>query len=318
MKKKICSFIVLCFILASALFPAGSANTKSGYAKIPFTFDFSSYMPGFLLEDCEGGEPLKIIFDSGYNHEVFYRSAIKKAGKEAEDMLVGMIAQQYMTLSPGISQKKLAGKIQEFLEQGDPDITVGLTCTDSFVRKNLYIDSHPFLFDPAPAARQKEDGIVGLKFFGACDQLTIDYVNNVIVINGKPLSGVEGPLVKVPMLELYKTEIEVDGIRQDAIIDTGAQVFVLCDESAMTMTDEEKLDFIMNGKIQTSSPACKEVTVSFGSISRKLEACRSSDRNAKANENGRRGGYVYNLLGYSFFEGHRIQFDFKHGKFIME
>jgi hypothetical protein len=310
------------FVIAAILFVSCKTVTDkatapfepSGRIVIPFSYDTNGYLPVFTVTDATGTK-FHLCFDSGYNYAVLFRHGAEKldGGKGSiDEAAFKYLAKQ----QPVVREQTLQKKAKKLVEDGMMSITLhGLN------NGNLKVDSYCFRYEPKNVTSNKTDGIVGLQFFGDCNNIIIDYVHQVLEIDGQRITKTGVPMEKIPKLDLYKTQITVNGIKQFALIDTGAKQFCArknYNSRTQELTDEQKIDFIYNGHTGLSFPCVHPVTVKFGNLDKKEQAYNSTNIFMHISSIGRRAGYVYNLFGFSFFKDHRIQFDFKNNEFLID
>ena len=176
-----------------------------------------------------------------------------------------------------------------------------------------------FRYEPVtPFKGQTIDGMVGLEFFGECRTLTVDYVNHLIVLDAPPLQGEALPMTRSQFHTLYTIPIAIDGVAQTAIVDSGASHFMKANKKALAMSEEEKWDFMQNGKnVVKWTMGWKTVEVTYGGTTEKVKAIAATNMFVRASDMTRRGAYVYNFFGWPLMKDRAVQFDFEGGRFIL-
>lgn len=287
----------------------------TGRIVIPFTYNREGYMPVFTMKDTEGLE-IKLAFDSGFNHCVMLKKGLLKTGLSEEDLVNSTfesLKEQYPTAKESVLRKSAKQKV-----------LIGGSCfsANGFANGNLKIDGCLFQYEPTIKIKDNIDCIVGLQFFGNCDNIVIDYLHQVIEVDTKLLNGTVVLMKKIPEFDLYETQILINGIKQSAIIDTGSEKFVArknYNKKNSELSDTEKLNYMQNYHGRPRSfPWFRIVSVSFGAIKKNLVAYKSTNILMHCTNDTRKLGCVYNFLGYPFFCDTRIQFDFKNSQFIIE
>jgi len=285
----------------------------SGGAVIPFSY-CKTYLPVFTVTDSSGIK-LCLAFDSGFTYCALNKNGLKKATGSSKKLLENAI-DYCKQQNPDIGDNLIKRNAAAMVKQGRMGITVYELHADKFSAGNTV-----FHYEPETAAYDSVDGIVGFSFFGDCKNITIDYLHSVIYIDSNTLSGTILPMEKEP-IGLYATKITINGREQTALIDTGAQEFIVrrgYNTDIPELTGVQKQNFIYDGKqhVGVSLPVYKTVTVKYGGVERKVHAYRSDNILIHASVYGKRTGCVYNLFGWPFFKGRCIQFDFENKKFVI-
>ena len=285
----------------------------TGLIVIPFTYNSDEYMPVFTMSNSDGVK-LRLCFDSGNSCCFISKKGIEKVGSNEKEM-ESCIFKQLLEKYPEQKESFLRKKAKKMIKEGKCGWTF-----DSLIKDNYKVENRYFQYRSNFIKETNIDGLIGLSFFGDCKNVVIDYVHQIIEIDAKTLDGHKCQMTKVPDLNMYKTQIEIDKIKQDAIIDTGSKQFFLRKgyKRLDTMTEEQKIDFIFNGYAWPSFPCVHTVLVKVGSLEQELSGYYATNIFAEGSSSFDRIGSVYNLLGYSFFKDHRIQFDFKNSQFIIE
>ncbi|OJF76798.1 MAG: hypothetical protein BKP49_04315 [Treponema sp. CETP13] len=323
MKQKnlyIVNFIVILTIFIMSCKSAPEHTTSidknfepTGLIVIPFTYNSDEYMPVFTMSNSDGVK-LRLCFDSGNSCCFISKKGIEKVGSNEKEMESG-IFKQLLEKYPEQKESFLRKKAKKMIKEGKCGWTF-----DSLIKDNYKVENRYFQYRSNFIKETNIDGLIGLSFFGDCKNVVIDYVHQVIEIDAETLEGNKWSMTKVPDLDLYKTQISVNGIEQYALIDTGAKQMAIRKNYTEpdTMLDKDKVDFIYNGSAGLSFPWVSNTTFEFVNIQKRLSAYKSTNFLMHASGFGKRCAYVYNLLGYPFFCDTRIQFDFKNSQFIIE
>lgn len=321
-----CAFVSLPLLLVALLsvflagcssnkvVPVGQANPAAypeARAVIPITYYEEGYIPVFQIGGIEDRRPLNLGFDSGYTYNALYSSAITKEWETGIlQWAEGYVREQH----PELSQKQVAKAARNLVESGG----AGITLSD-FELAGIPIDSRTFHYEPVTAFKnQTIDGMVGLEFFGECRTITIDYVNHVIVLDAPPIRGESLPMSRSEFHTLYTIPVTIDGVPQTAIVDTGAEWFMKAGRKALSMSEEEKRDFVLNGRnVVKWTVGWKTVELGYGSTTEKVRTIAATNMFARSSGMTTRAASVYNLFGWSVMKERAVQFDFENSRLIL-
>ena len=303
------NLLSILLLISNLLFAAESGASII----IPFSYPEKSYLPVFSVTD-EDGRTLNLLFDSGYNYCALFPSALEKI--ENGQTLLGESTKEYLkSIYPDKSEHWLKNTAKKIINTNQMTLTFkGLKCND------FYSESQVFIYTPNDISKNIADGIVGIDFFHSRNNLTIDYINNLIIIDGSRVNGTSLNMKKEE-IGLYSISIFINDISQTAIIDTGAQKSILrhdFDIPDSELSESEKTAFIYKRN------DCKDLKGNIGytnaviradNISKSVRAYKSGNMLTKASVYGKRVTYVYNILGYDFYSDSCIQFDFENNYF---
>ena len=312
MVKKIITIIIISIIICNELIFAGE---KSNKIIIPFDYPENSYLPMFTVKD-DDGRNYNLLFDSGYSYCAIFSSALEKI--ENGKKILKENTENYFRLKyPEKNDSWIKRTSKEFIKSNHMGITFhNLRCEEFFTESQVFTYTQDNISDKIA------DGIVGMDFFHPAKNLTIDYINKQIIIDGEEIIGTAIPMEREE-IGLYSIQIYINDIKQTALLDTGADKVVLrnnYDIDNSELTSKEKFDFIYKrNDCRDIKPKVgyKDVFIQVGDINRKLRAYSSGNVFAKADVYAKRSTYVYNLLGYDFFSENVIQFDFENKIFII-
>lgn len=305
MRTKIIIIFFIFFLFNGYLFAIENSNGIT----IPFEYPPKSYLPMFTVKDDEGRN-YNLLFDSGYSYCAIFSSALEKI--ENGKKILKENTENYFRLQyPEKKDSWIKRTSKEFIKSNHMGITFhNLRCEEFFTESQL------FTYTPDNISDKIADGIVGMDFFHPAKNLTIDYINKQIIIDGEEIIGTAIPMEREE-IGLYSIQIYINDIKQTALLDTGADKVVLRNNYNIDnseLTSKEKFEFIYKrNDCRDIKPTVgyKDVFIQIGDISRKLRAYSSGNVFAKADVYAKRCTYVYNLLGYDFFSENVIQFDFE-------
>lgn len=304
-------FILLLFSCATnriAKTPLKDFEKIKGKVHIPFTLN--DYMPMFtvVVDDVE----LNLDFDSGCNFNQITKRGSKKLNPNQKEVLKDF--EEYFREEDSSKSEK------EIKQLAKNAYKTGYTMYGRNTRVVDYkLGDVEFQYNPSAAlASKKSDGTVGISFFGDIDNIVIDYVHKEIILNAEKIYDNAIPMRK-ENLGLYFIDIEIDGIKQTALVDTGAEVFFTRNDYQRleSMSADEKLEFIKNNeiKIPRTAPKVTKLHVKYGSKLKEVKGYACTNILARSSDVAKRLSYIYNLFGYPMYKDAIIQFDLKRMEF---
>ncbi len=162
--------------------------------------------------------------------------------------------------------------------------------------------SFPYMLDPngifsTGMKKNNFDGLLGLPYLQKNRNVVFDYINNTMSFNEEPICDNSLPMHRNKD-DLWYTTIECNGIKTNALIDTGSQDMFVNKSNAKHAIGNNTNINVMIGNIEI-----KNVFV-------------SSIENTITNEKTKNGTLKNeNIIGYSVFKDHVIQLDFEHNVF---
>jgi hypothetical protein len=289
----------------------------TGKLIIPFKIQtiHHSIIPQIQIENDKG--LYNVAFDTGSNYNNLLKNGVKKIfGDEKRPI---ELAYTYVRrLSPDKNEKELYRAVNELINSG------GITCTlNNLTVSGTAINDIVLQYVPANTRKIDKglaDAIVGVNFFGKCNNILIDYNNKVIEIDAAQLKVQACPMRKLNQLGLYVAEVVIDGITQPALIDTGAEYLFIREgfNKKIIYSDSDIINYTLHGKVKKSLPGFKLVQVQVGNINSKYRGYNTSNMFISGTESGNAFGQKCSILGYEVFKGHRIQLDFEHNLFRIE
>lgn len=290
---------------------ANPAAYPEARAIIPIAYYDEGYIPVFQVQDTENGRTLHLGFDSGFSYNAMYSSMVDEEFKEESQSLV---EEHIRSQHPELSPKKVERIARQMIEAGYIGANVSGLQVDS-----MDFATQEFRYEPGTSSKdQTIDGMVGLEFFGECRTVTIDYANHLIVLDAPPIQGESLPLSRSEFHTLYTIPITIDGVPQTAIVDTGAEWFMKAGKKALSMSEEEKWDFVLNGRnVVKWTMGWKTVELGYGSTTEKVRSIAATNMFARASAMATRMATVYNLFGWSVMKERAVQFDFENSRLIL-
>jgi len=203
------------------------------------------------------------------------------------------------------------GTIRKKLLEGRV-ITVDVSMTDGSRTKTL-----SFTVTDNKSARC----IMGLPVFRGARNIVFDYRRGFFEVNASPFSDTAAA---VPMRvvetsrheKLYQAEIEIDGKKEWALIDTGSDSFFRRSDFSRELTEVTGGDF--NKEITLKKNTARTYTVKIGTYEYTVKGYDSMDGHFTAQNVARIMLQYTNDIGYPFFKGRRIMLDFEHSLFWLE
>ena len=164
-------------------------------------------------------------------------------------------------------------------------------------------DNDTFILDPngtltSGMKKNPHDGFLGLAYLEKYRNVVFDYINKSISCNEAPICDNSIPMYKVMPDNRWYTTIECNGVKTNALIDTGCFSVFINKKNAKATIDSSEIINIKLGNV-----ACNNI-------------CISENKNLITNEQARNTIYKNeNIIGYPCFKDHVIQLDFEHNVF---
>ena len=285
--------------------------------EIPF---FVNSQGNIYVELIDGDYQYKFLFDTASNINVLYNTGYKKAqknlGYDVEEELFKLVRENNVILS----DDDIRVYVHEYInEQGASFVMEHFNCSgNDFFKKD-------FVYAPKEYNRLDDsdfDGMIGLCFFDSPTNVLIDYKNNMIVVNGNLLNAKPVPMNRLEVTGIYTIEIKINGISQDALIDTGSMLFFLRPEyksdkrykesELRNFLDENMPEYKNNGKTEIG------VNLQIGSFKEKVTGHFFSSEKYGSTADGAAFVKKINILGNQIYMNHKIQLDFENMEFRIE
>ena len=125
---------------------------------------------------------------------------------------------------------------------------------------------------------------------------------------------------KFNQLNLYLVEVSLNGIKQQALIDTGASCLFLRDnyKDSSRITEEKLLNSLQQAKVDSHAESKIKLKLQMGSFEEKITGIYPDINNYNLTDGAGKVLQNINLLGYEVFKNHKIQIDFKKKEFRIE
>ena len=289
MKERFLLFI----LLVCSFFCVGCKSVKN--VAFPFLIDYEKdTMPYFEVPLCDDSgnsfcdEKVRFGIDTGNPCTFLYKSGVEYIFNSVED---------YYNY----------GKENGFdIENSDT----------AFCLYNVNLNFGTYSFEADFRCYEKEenekyDGIIGKEFMQKAQRITLDFKNNVLVINGKKIKKNVLPMsVKAFSDEIANGEYlcipaEIDGKIYDVIVDTGA-----CSHGVNAIVVSGKFDFGEEVFVKIGNEVYDGVKVAL------LGNCDFDDKNLETHYDSFFANTI--IIGNAFFKNHRIQLDFENMEFAMD
>lgn len=302
-------FLLLLILIYSKLF------SKESFV-IPFQINSEGNIFIELLDEYDN---YSFMFDTASTPNVLYKKGYEKIknkyGFNIEDKLYEMVIEKNPTVSEDAARKY----VKEYIDQN----------TLIFEVKNLRYEKEKFATKKFIYNHQvyrdfddsEFDGIVGLSFFDDLKNLTINYKENLIIINDTKKLEKSIQLEKLKQNNIFKIEISINNVIQEAIIDTGSMYFFVRPEYENTKrySEQELLNAIdINNLKQKIGKSEINVQLKIGDFSSIVKGYFFDKQKYKCTEAGESFAYKINILGNQLFLNHIIQLDFENMEFRIE
>ncbi len=161
--------------------------------------------------------------------------------------------------------------------------------------------SFPYILDPngifsTGMKKNNFDGLLGLPYLQKNRNVVFDYINNTMSFNEEPICDNSLPMYRNKD-ELWFTPIECNGVKTNALIDTGCNLLFI-NKNKKRIIGEDKYANVKLGNVEIN------------------DLFLGSDKDVTSNEKAKNGNYKNeNIIGYSVFKDHVIQLDFENNVF---
>ena len=298
--------------------------------QIPFTLEYPGCenVPVVSLSVADG-KRYYFIFDTGSNRNVFFQAGIEKmyGSLEAYHEQIYPVyleytkntAEQNSVLQE--SRWKQDNNYKKLLRDGWFKINItNFKIGDFGVRDKTEFETE----SEVENYKRYLDGIVGVHIFSNAKNIVIDYRRLIIEIDAPLISNKSIPMEMNEALRMYTIPITINGSRDSALVDTGAEMLVLRNNygrDPVNMPMGDIADYLMNGqRVKRTFPRAISISeLRVGDISySEIKGYYTSNMLVNASEFGKRMGYMYNFVGYPVFKDRRIQLDFEKMKFMID
>src|SRR5574344_1769903 len=313
-KNAVAGILFFCFVLCSCVTQKTESSNKesnayeaTGKIVIPFEISRKAHQILPIIKINYKGSDCRFAVDTGQNVCVFGKQGAKKR-LGSEDVPFDQAYEYVKKQFPQQSDSLLRKEAEQIVDNGG--ITCNLSMFDYF--SETFFNGTEFKYIPSFASdRLKVDGIVGINFFNSFDNVLIDYKNNVIEIDAVLLDAEPLPMRKLQGLDLYVTEVKLDGYEQTALIDTGAEyLFIRSDyKNKKNISDSEITDCVLNKKNSRRKLnfGSKKVLLSVGNIDISFNGYSTANMFMNCSKEAIALGQVCNILGYEVFKNRRLQ-----------
>ncbi len=280
--------------------------------RIPFTLNFEgSHGKPVITVNAE--YKLCMLIDSGSTSNWFYKSFLDKIKLSEEDFIKKAI-ENLKTKEPQIFENyKSKDELAEFL-------------TNKWLEFK-YLPSMTFNDDVLLYYYNKKeavDGVLGSAFLQKYKRVTIDYVNQYIILNDEKLNGTA--------LSMYKTQnqeflifIEYNGNKEFAMVDTGNPWFIPRHNFGdgnqnYDINDNSTYGIGYDGDVPVTPRVFRPYNnIKIGNIIyNNINGVYSTAKGLDLNKGAISHFIKLNNLGNVFFYNHVIQFDFVDMEFIIK
>ncbi len=302
-------YLIFCLLFFITLFKMYSNIV------IPFFYTYDGHI---YVEVQDLNSKYYFLFDTASDRNVFYKKGFEKRNGK-DNVIVNALFEYVKSLNPDVSDEK----IMEYTENYIHSNPVNFTLNDFSVGE---YDLPPCVIEYDYKARINLDdnifdGVINPTFFGCKKNITLDYLNSQIIVDGDLLDTEAIPMKKMNVTDIYYIDIKINRIKQPAIIDTGSMFLILrpdyksskyYDEDKILNMSEEQIDsmFFLDDK-------AKKVNIIISSFSENLTGhfFTLDKYKIRMGKESKSVLAMYNVLGYEVFKNHIIQMDFENMEF---
>ena len=305
-KRAYVFLLCLCLLCASAFTKEVEIPftcEKDGRISILFSDDQFNYL--FFLDTASTDN---VLFNNGYS------KLSEKLGTDIKESLIEYLTQN----NPDKSKAEINAYAEEYIKTAGIQFNIG-----DLKYKDFAVPEVTFVYRPEENSKidfEKYDGIINLDFFGDVKNILIDYKDKKIKINSDEKLKYSVSYEKFTQLNLYLVEVSLNGVKQQALIDTGASCLFLRDnyKDSSRITEEKLLNSLQQAKADSHAESKIKVKLQIGRWEEKITGIYPDINNYNLTDNAEKVLQNINLLGYDVFKNHKIQFDFNKKEFRIE
>lgn len=304
-------FILLFFVLLE-FFCIYAENTMV----IPFKMNDNG---NIYIEIFDKNFKYIFMFDTGSTCNVLFKSGYEKVKQGFDFNIEEKLLEQVKDKNPVILDSVARDYVKSYIEVN------GLTIECAhFFNEKIRFAAKEFIYRPQVYKDfdgSQFDGIIGIDFFSDLDNVTINYITKNIIINNNEKINNSIRMEKLEHTKLYKIEVLINGIEQDAIIDTGSMLFFIRPEykKTKTYTEQELLDTSdINNPVYKIEESQIEVSLRIGKYSENVIGYFFDEEKVRSTEAGKSFVKKINIIGNQIFQNHVIQLDFEKMEFRIE
>ena len=303
--------LILLAIISLVIIQPVQCYDGEGCDAIPFTMVDSRPVVDFVLSGKD--EVFHVFFGVSFNSSFIYETGVEKSVGDKK-ILYQVAEAKARKMFPAASEDEIYKNRESVIASGKVFMTFSELQFDS-----IKVFNEKFVFDQYGNAINSDlvDGLLALSAFSSERNIVIDYINQEIILNSEPICEESVPMRKLEWLGGYVIPIQINGVVQEALVDTdSADVFVRDNfRSESVCTDEELLE-CFELKVPLTAHWSDFVEVKIGSQATVLRVLKTTDSSIPFTSDVARAlGMRINLLGYAAFKNARIQFDFENGVF---
>ncbi len=282
--------------------------------KIPFTMNFEGCegKPVILMEE---EHQIFMHLDSGCTRNWFFNSLLEK-GNISQDYYFDTVVKEIRNNQSDISAAHPDDtELIQYLKKQWDNYNLNYLA-------QVWINDIPLRYDSL--AKQKYDGVLGAEFLLHYKRVTIDYINNYIILDDEKLDGYSIPYTLTPNDE-FLINFYYQGQQELAMIDTGNYCF-----TPRHNIGDRKQDYDMNdystygigykGKIPVTPRVMHTYNdIMIGDVSyNNLKGAYSTIRGSGFRKGSQAHMMKLNNFGNVVFYDHIIQFDLVNKQFIIK
>ena len=297
------SFCLLCASVFSKEVEIPFTCEKDGRISILFSDEQFNYL--FFLDTASTDN---VLFNNGYS------KLSEKLGIDIKESLIEFLTQN----NPDKSKAEINAYAEEYIKTAGIQFSIG-----GLKYKDFAAPEVNFVYRPEENSKidfSKYDGIINLDFFGDVNNILIDYKDKKIKINSTEKLKNAVTYEKFNQLNLYLVEVSLNGIKQQALIDTGASCLFLRDnyKDSSRVTEEKLLSSLQEAKSESHAESKIKIKLQIGSFEEKITGIYPDINNYNLTDSAGKVLQNINLLGYEVFKNHKIQIDFNKKEFRIE
>lgn len=303
--------LILIATISIAIMQPVQCYDGEGRVAIPFIMVDSRPVVDFVLSGKD--DVFHVFLGVSFNSSFIYETGVEKSVGDKK-ILYRVAESKACKMFPDASEDEIYKNRESLIASGKVFMTFSELQFDG-----IKLFNEKFVFDQYGNTINSDlvDGLIALSAFSSERNIVIDYINQEMILNGEPICEESVPMRKLEWLGGYVIPIQINGVVQEALVDTdSADVFVRDNFMSESVCTDEELMECFELKVPLTAHWSDFVEVKIGSQATVVRVLKTTDSSIPFTSDVARAlGTRINLLGYEAFKNTRIQFDFENGVF---
>lgn len=262
-------------------------------------------------------------FDTGANFNALYRSGMQKlinSDESTDESIIEKLIENFHLVNPNLSLEYLKNQVLSFFYSDQLKILINTLNCNYSVFNNVAFKFNSIQKQPYNNG-DTIDGIIGLNIFGEIDNIVIDYKKKQIEINVPCTLKNAVKMYQFEGLNLFYVFIRINGIEQQALIDTGARYISIREDykTNIIYSVDEIVDFLRSDyHVKVEKNTDMVLSFELGNYKYSGSVFKYTAEEFDCQIETRRFLRMINSLGFPFFSDKRIQLDFVNNLFCID